>query len=68
MACERTKRGKLRVWGKAPAAGRVEIVRGGKTVATLTAGPHRVFLKTVSGRAGVQARAGNLTSLRCTPA
>ena len=37
VACERTRRGKLRVWGKAPAPGRVDLLRGGKKVAHLTA-------------------------------
>ena len=68
VACERTRRGKLRVWGKAPAAGGVDLLRGGKKVAHLTAGRSRVFLKTIPGRAGVQARAGGVTSLRCVPA
>ena len=58
VSCERTRRGKLRVWGKAPAPGRVDILRGGKKVAQLTAGRSRVFLKTVPGKSGVQARAG----------
>lgn len=68
VSCERLRGSRLRVWGKAPAAGRVELVRGGATVARLSVGPSRVFLKTVRGRAGVQARAGNQTSLRCVPA
>ncbi len=68
LACERLKGGRIRVWGKAPEAGRVELVRGSTTVARLTVGPRRVFLKTVHGRAAVQARAGDQASLPCVPA
>ena len=68
VACERIKGGRLRVWGKAPAPGPVELVRGAQVVGRVTAGPNRVFLTTVRGTAGVQARAGGRTSLQCVPA
>jgi hypothetical protein len=68
VACERIKGGKLRVWGKAPAPGRVVLVRGTKTVRRLTVGAKRVFLTTVSGRGGVLAKVGDRTSLQCVPA
>ena len=67
VACERRGRNKLRVWGKAPARGRVAIVRGRKTVRRVTVGPRRVFLTTVTGKSPVQAKAGNQSSLKCVP-
>lgn len=68
VACERTAHERLRVWGLAPASGRLSIVRGGRTIRRLSVRSGRVFRLTVSGTYGVQAQMPGRTSLTCKPA
>lgn len=65
VACERARGGRLRVWGKAPAPGAVDLLRSGRVVRRIQVGAGRVFLTTVPGSSSVQARAGEQTSLTC---
>jgi hypothetical protein len=69
LVAERASHGVLRVWGRAPVAGRVRIERrtasGWRLLRTVRAGRHATFLVRVSApaRTSVRAREGGATSL-----
>lgn len=69
FVAERTRHGRVELWGKAPQAGRVAIQRRRgkrwKTITRLKAGPSRVFDQKVriKGRAQLRARAGSEKSV-----
>jgi hypothetical protein len=64
FSCERSG-SRLRVWGLAPAAGRVVIEAQGRTIARLRAGSNRVFTGRIRRVARPRARVGDRTSLAC---